>query len=103
MKKKKLYTKSFRNEENVVYQLEYSLTIRSAEQGRIYGMAIQKRDSVGNQEEEAFEELCENREEAEAFLFRLAEGVAHPIELTALVDDYVSEKEEEIALTQAAS
>ena len=34
-------------------------------------------------------------EEAEEFLSRLAEGLAFPIELTALCDDYISERESE--------
>ena len=103
MEKLKLYTKSFVNEENVAYQLEYSLVIRSAEQGRTYGTAILKTDSAGNAEEELVEGLCENREEAEELLFRLADGLALPIELMALCDDYIYEKEEEIILTQVAS
>jgi hypothetical protein len=39
------------------------------------------------------EGLFEDREEAEEFLSRLAEGLALPIELIALCDDYISEKE----------
>ncbi|MBQ8733662.1 MAG: hypothetical protein IJY76_04110 [Anaerotignum sp.] len=103
MEKMKLYTKSFTNEENAVNQLEYSLLVRSAEQGRIYGVAVQKTDSAGIQEEECVEGLCESREEAEDFLFRLAEGLALPVELMALCDDYIFEKEEENTLEQAAS
>ena len=57
MEKMKLYTKSFTNEENAVNQLEYSLLVRSAEQGRIYGVAVQKTDSAGIQEEECVEGL----------------------------------------------
>lgn len=103
MEKMKLYAKSFTNEENAVYQLEYGLLIRSAEQGRIYGVSVKKTDAAGKQEEESVEGLCESREEAEQFLFRLAEGLALPVELAALCDDYIFEKEEEYTLTRVAS
>jgi hypothetical protein len=44
-------------------------------------------------EKDAVEGLFEDREEAEEFLSRLAEGLALPVELIALCDDYISEKE----------
>ena len=95
MDKVKLYSKSFENEENMKFHLNYFLLIRSAEQGQIFGIAIHKTDDCGVTEEDAVEGLFENREEAEAFLFRLEEGLALPVELTALCDDYISEKENE--------
>ena len=96
MNKVKLYSKSFENEEQMVYHLSYFLLIRSAEQGQIFGVAVQKEELSGMTEEDAVEGLFEDREEAEEFLSRLTEGLALPIELTALCDDYIFEKENEI-------
>ena len=95
MEKVKLYTKSFENEEQMIFRLNYFLLIRSAEQGQVFGVSVQKSDNSDVIEEDAVEGLFESRDEAEAFLFRLAEGLALPIELTALCDDYISEKEEQ--------
>ncbi|MBR4284415.1 MAG: hypothetical protein IKT48_06900 [Anaerotignum sp.] len=96
MEKVKLYSKSFENEEKMMFLLNYFLLIRSAEQGQVFGVAVQKTDGFGMVvEEDAVEGLFENKDEAEAFLFKLAEGFALPIELTALCDDYISEKEEQ--------
>ena len=95
MEKVKLYTKSFENEEQMTFHLNYFLLIRSAEQGQVFGVAVQKEELYGLAEEDAVEGLFEDREEAEAFLFRLEEGLALPVELTALCDDYISEKENE--------
>ena len=92
MNKVKLYSKSFENEEQMVYHLSYFLLIRSAEQGQIFGVAVQKEELFG-MEEDAVEGLFADREEAGEFLSRLAEGLALPVELTALCDDYISEKE----------
>lgn len=105
MEKMRLYTKSFTDERNAVHQLEYFLLIRSAEQGRIYGIAIRKTDAAGNMEKELVEGLCESRDEAERFLFRLAEGLALPVELVALCDDYISERKfgKKFKMVQAAS
>lgn len=89
----KVYTKNFTNEETAVYQLEYTLLIHSGEQGRIYGIEIEKIDTCGNVEKEQVLGLCESREDAEQFLARLAEGLALPVELTALCDDFVFERE----------
>ena len=94
MEKVKLYTKSFENEEQMTFHLNYFLLIRSAEQGQVFGVAVQKEELFG-MEEDAVKGLFEDREEAEEFLSRLAEGLALPIELTALCDDYISEKEEQ--------
>lgn len=103
MEKMKLYEKCFSDEQNTLYQLEYSLVVRSAEQGKVYGVAVQKTDHEGEKEEAFVEGLCEIREEAEAFLFRLAEGLVFPVTLTALCDDYIYAKEEKNTLNQAAS
>ena len=92
MDKVKLYSKSFENEENMKFHLNYFLLIRSAEQGQVFGVAVEKEELFG-MEEDAVEGLFEDREEAEEFLSRLAEGLALPVELIALCDDYISEKE----------
>ena len=93
MNKLRLYTKQFVNEKQAEYQLDYSLLIRSAEQGQVFGVAVQQRDVSAVVEDETVEGLFENRHEAEAFLSRLAEGLALPVELAALCDDYISERE----------
>ena len=95
MEKMKLFEKSFTNEKNAVYQLEYFLKIRSAEMGKTYGVMIRKTGANSVAEEDYVDGLCESREETEAFLFRLAEGLALPMELTALCDDFIFERENE--------
>ncbi|WP_458407497.1 DUF6514 family protein [Anaerotignum sp.] len=88
-----LYTKQVITEESSVYYLKYILLIHSGEQGRSYGIAIEQTDAAGNLEREQMIGLCENREDTEQFLFRLAEGTAFPVELTALCDDFIFERE----------
>ena len=95
MEKMKLFEKSFTNEKNAVYQLEYFLEIRSAEMGKTYGVMIRKTGAASVAEEDCVDGLCEDREAAEHFLFRLAEGLALPMELTALCDDFIFERENE--------
>ena len=95
MEKMKLFEKSFTNEKNAVYQLEYFLKIRSAEMGKTYGVMIRNTGADSVAEEDSVDGLCESREETEAFLFRLAEGLALPMELTALCDDFIFERENE--------
>ena len=92
MDKVKLYSKSFENDEQGTFYLSYFLLIRSAEQGQVFGVAVEKEELFG-MEKDAVEGLFEDREEAEEFLSRLAEGLAFPVELIALCDDYISEKE----------
>ena len=105
MEKVKLYSKSFENDEQGTFHLSYFLLIRSAEQGKIYGIEITKTDAAGNMEKDAVEGLCESRDEAEGFLFRLAEGLALPVALAALCDDHISEREfgKKFKMVQAAS
>lgn len=88
-----LFTKSFMNEKGLMHQLEYCLLIYSAETGEFYGVEIRKTDAMGNVEAEQVEGLCENREETEKFIEKLAEGQALPMELSVLCDDFVSERE----------
>ena len=105
MERVKLFSGSFENEEKMTFHLGYFLLIRSAEQGQTFGVAVQKTDASDIAEEEAAEGLFEDREAAETFLFRLAEGLAMPVELLALCDDYISEREfpEKQKIEQAAS
>ena len=105
MEKRKICTKRVMDEKDVSYQLEYYLEIRSAEAGNTYGFEIVKKDEVGNVENELVSGFSDSREEAEMFLWRLAEGNVFPVELIALCDDYQTERENTAHLTevQAAS
>ena len=95
MEKIKLFEKHFTNENNEVFLIEYFLMIRSAEMGKTYGVMVRKTDADSVAEEDSVDGLCESREEAERFLGRLAEGLALPMELTALCDDFIFELETE--------
>ncbi|MBR4114229.1 MAG: hypothetical protein IKK54_06260 [Anaerotignum sp.] len=95
MEKIMLFQNDVTNEEDAVFHLEYSLLIRSAEVGEVYGAMIRKTDADSVAEEDFVDGLCESREEAEHFLCRLAEGLALPMELTALCDDFIFELETE--------
>ena len=93
MERLKYYEKNIVTEEKNVYRMEYSLLMQSADGGNCFGVAVQKTDAEGNLEKDEVEGLCENREDTERFLFRLAEGLALPVELASLCDDFISEKE----------
>ena len=93
MEQIRLFEKSFVSEEEKAYNLEYFLLIHSAEQGEVYGVSVVETDDAGDKEAEQVTGLCESREEAEQFLYRLAENLALPVEMTALCDDYITEKE----------
>lgn len=95
MKKIMLFQNDVTNEEDAVFHLEYSLLIRSAEVGEVYGAMIRKTDAASVAEEDFVDGLCESREDAEHFLCRLAEGCVLPVELAALCDDFVFERENE--------
>lgn len=73
--------------------IKYFLLIRSGESGRSYGVEIEKTDARGNRERDGVFGVSEERKEAEAFLGRLWQGSALPVELAALYDDFVSERE----------
>ena len=88
-----LFTKSFINEKGIMRQMEYRLLIHSAEAGEAYGIEIRMTDAAGNAETETVAGLCENREDVETFIEKLAEGLALPMELAVLCDDFVSERE----------
>jgi len=94
MEKILLFQNDFINEENAAFHLEYFLLIRSAEMGETYGGMIRK-TAADADEEDSVDSLCENREEMETFLSRLAEGCALPMELAVLCDDYISDRENE--------
>lgn len=73
--------------------IKYFLLIHSGEFGRIYGVEIEKKDACGNSERNAVLAISEKRKEAEGFLSRLWRGNALPVELAALYDDFISERE----------
>lgn len=88
-----LFAKSFVNEIGTVHQLEYYLRVFPAEKGDVYGVEIRMTDADGRMETEQVSGLCEDRKETERFIGKLAEGLALPVELLALCDDFVSERE----------
>lgn len=73
--------------------IKYFLLIHSGEFGRIYGVEIEKTDDSGSSERNAVLAISEKRKEAEEFLSRLWQGDALPVELAALYDDFISERE----------
>ena len=101
MEKTKLYSRKYTDEDNRTYHLEYSLIAQPFVQATVYGVEI----LLDHEKREYVEGLCENREEAEGFLRRLADGLAFPVELAALSDDFISEREyeKELKNMQAAS
>lgn len=93
MKKTLICEKKFRDELCDEYMMRYSLLIRSGESGKIYGVEIERVDAHGIRESEALQGVSEKRKEVERFIGRLWKGNAFPVELAALYDDFVSEKE----------
>ncbi|MGN0135838.1 DUF6514 family protein [Anaerotignum sp.] len=74
------------------YILKYSLLIRSGESGKIYGVEIERMDACGICEKDTLG-VSEQKKEVERFISKLWKGNALPIELAALYDDFVGEKE----------
>ena len=93
MRKTLIYKKRLQDEMGREYILCYSLVIRAAEHGRVYGVEVEKTDEYGQQERELLYGVSERKEEAQYFLERLWRGSAVPTELDALYDDYIGEKE----------
>ena len=87
----KLFEREFSDEANHIYHTEYYLLVHIAGSEKVYGVEIVKTDASGT-EREVVEGFSESREKAEGFLAKLADGLALPVELTALCDDYISEK-----------
>lgn len=93
MRKTLLYKKRLQDELGREYILCYSLVIRAAEHGRVYGVEVEKTDEYGRQERELIIGVSEQREDALYFLERLWRGAAMPTELDALYDDFIGERE----------
>lgn len=85
--------KKLRDELHREYILKYSLLIRSGESGKIYGVEIERMDAQGIPERDALQGVSEKRKEVERFIGRLWKGNAFPVELAALYDDFVGERE----------
>lgn len=93
MRKALIYKKKLQDEMGREYILCYSLVIRAAEHGRIYGVEVEKTDEYGRQERELIAGVSEEKKEAQYFLEKLWRGAATPTELDALYDDYIGERE----------
>lgn len=94
MEKTLLYKKKLQDEMHGEYILKYSLLIRSGASGKVYGVEIECLDAAGICETDTLQGVSEKRKEVERFLGRLWKGGALPVELAALYDDFISEKEE---------
>ena len=87
-----LYQTTCQDERKREYDLKYFLVTEQTEQGKVYGVEIEK----GGQDVREHQTVCgvsEQKEEVEQFLYRLFAGTAVPIELPALCDDFMSERE----------
>lgn len=93
MRKTLIYKKRVQDETGREYILWYSLVIRVAEHGRIYGVETEKTNEYGRQERALIAGISEEKKETQYFLERLWCGAAMPAELNALYDDYIGEKE----------
>ena len=93
MRKTLIYKNRVQDETGREYILWYSLVIRVAEHGRIYGVEIEKTNEYGRQERALIAGISEEKKETQYFLERLWCGAAMPAELNALYDDYIGEKE----------
>lgn len=85
--------KTFLDEENRCYDLKYSMLLCSADGREFYGIEIAMRDSAGKVEKESSCGIFSCRADAEKFLRRLCAATALPVELGALCDDWISERE----------
>ncbi len=98
MEKITICRKSFRDEQNKAYDLDYSMLIRLEEGGRVYGVEIKKRSADGTLETDQFFGISMRYEDAETFIRRLCSATALPVELAALCDDFISETEWNVVL-----
>ena len=90
-----LYTKHCEDVQKKAYSLKYFLLIDTTDRGTVYGIEIEKEEPAVT-EREMVRGLCAEREEAEKFLWKLWDGTAFPVELVALCDDFITEREEKI-------
>ena len=88
MRKTLIYKKRVQDETGREYILWYSLVIRVAEHGRIYGVEIEKTNEYGRQERALIAGISEEKKEPQYFLERLWCGAAMPAELNALYDEF---------------
>lgn len=93
MKKTVLYQKKLQDGCNRECTLCYSLVIHATESGKVYGAEIEKTDEIGQQESALIYGVSENKEDVQYFMRRLCLGSALPLELDALYDDFIGEKE----------
>lgn len=93
MKRILIYEKMLSEELWGTCSIKYFLLIHSGEFGSIYGVEIEKTDDGGSSERDIVLAISEKRKEAEGFLSRLWQGDALPVELAALYDDFISERE----------
>lgn len=97
MRKTLICEKTLQDELRREYILKYFLLICSGESGEIYGVEVESMDDYGGREWDTLEGVSEKRKEVEQFISRLWSGDALPVELAALYDDFISEKEGEDA------
>lgn len=88
-----MYQKTAFDAEQKKYNLQYSLLVYLDGTEKRYGVEIQMTDAEGRTETDFVHGLSAKKEEAEAFLHSLWAGAAFPVELAALCDDFISERE----------
>lgn len=88
-----MYQKTAFDAEQKKYNLQYSLLVYLDGAEKYYGVEIQMTDAEGRTETDFVHGLSTKKEEAEDFLHRLWAGTALPVELAALCDDFISERE----------
>lgn len=93
MERMTLCTKHFVDETGQDHNVSYSMLSSSAEWGGFYGVGIEMLDGQNVVEREMMAGLSENKGEVEEFIRRLYAATALPVELQALCDDFISEKE----------
>lgn len=77
-----------------LFQMRYALLIHPNKDGDcVYGIAIEKCEGEKVLEREEIYGFSEQEEEAFSFFTRVSDGEAMPVELMALADDYITERE----------
>ena len=93
MEKMVLCTKRFADEENAEYILHYALLTSSVEQDKFYGIEVEMTDGQNVVDKDVVAGLSEHKKEVEKFIRKLWAATALPVELAALCDDFISERE----------
>lgn len=91
MEKMILFTKELLYE-GEAFTLEYALLCSPTQKGSVYGVSIKKLMKGNQAEEDRVEGLTQKKERAEAFLKKLSDGFAFPVELVSLCDDFLYEE-----------